>query len=71
MSIAPTQALDGARTPRILLRTCTAAIAGIALFAMTAQGGINGGGRTRGTTARWKKAIVTLKDGDSIAVFEG
>jgi large subunit ribosomal protein L23 len=28
-------------------------------------------GRTRGTTARWKKAIVTLKDGDSIAVFEG
>ncbi len=28
-------------------------------------------GRTRGTTPRWKKAIVTLKDGDSIAVFEG
>lgn len=28
-------------------------------------------GRVRGTTARWKKAIVTLKDGDSIAVFEG
>ncbi len=28
-------------------------------------------GRTLGTTARWKKAIVTLKDGDSIAVFEG
>ena len=28
-------------------------------------------GRTRGTSARWKKAIVTLKDGDSIAVFEG
>jgi large subunit ribosomal protein L23 len=28
-------------------------------------------GRTRGTTARWKKAIVTLKEGDSIAVFEG
>jgi large subunit ribosomal protein L23 len=28
-------------------------------------------GRTRGTTARWKKAIVTLKDGDTIAVFEG
>jgi large subunit ribosomal protein L23 len=28
-------------------------------------------GRTRGTTARWKKAIVTLKDGDSIAVYEG
>jgi large subunit ribosomal protein L23 len=28
-------------------------------------------GRTRGVTARWKKAIVTLKDGDSIAVFEG
>lgn len=28
-------------------------------------------GRVRGTTARWKKAVVTLKDGDSIAVFEG
>lgn len=28
-------------------------------------------GRTRGITPRWKKAYVTLKDGDSIAVFEG
>jgi large subunit ribosomal protein L23 len=28
-------------------------------------------GKTRGKTAAWKKAIVTLKDGDSIAVFEG
>ena len=28
-------------------------------------------GRTRGATARRKKAIVTLKEGDSIAVFEG
>jgi large subunit ribosomal protein L23 len=28
-------------------------------------------GRSRGTSARWKKAIVTLKEGDSIAVFEG
>ena len=28
-------------------------------------------GQTRGVTARWKKAIVTLQDGDSIAVFEG
>jgi large subunit ribosomal protein L23 len=28
-------------------------------------------GRTRGVTARWKKAIVTLKDGDSLPVFEG
>ena len=27
--------------------------------------------RTKGVTARWKKAIVTLKDGDSLAVFEG
>ncbi len=27
--------------------------------------------KTRGLTARWKKAIVTLKDGDSLAVFEG
>jgi large subunit ribosomal protein L23 len=28
-------------------------------------------GRTKGTTARWKKAIVILKDGESIPVFEG
>lgn len=28
-------------------------------------------GRTRGVSPRWKKAVVTLKDGDSIAVFEG
>lgn len=28
-------------------------------------------GKTRGTTARWKKAIVTLKDGESLPVFEG
>ncbi len=27
--------------------------------------------QTRGLTPRWKKAIVTLKDGDSLAVFEG
>jgi large subunit ribosomal protein L23 len=28
-------------------------------------------GRTRGTTARWKKAVVTLKEGESLPVFEG
>jgi large subunit ribosomal protein L23 len=28
-------------------------------------------GRTRGTTARWKKAIVTVQDGQSLPVFEG
>ncbi len=28
-------------------------------------------GRTRGTTARWKKAIVVLKDGETLPVFEG
>ena len=28
-------------------------------------------GRTRGTTARWKKAVVTLKDGETLPVFEG
>ena len=27
-------------------------------------------GRTRGQTARWKKAIVTLKEGDTLPVFE-
>lgn len=28
-------------------------------------------GRTQGMTASWKKAIVTLREGDSIEVFEG
>jgi large subunit ribosomal protein L23 len=28
-------------------------------------------GRSRGVTARWKKAIVTLKEGDTLPVFEG
>lgn len=28
-------------------------------------------GRTRGVTPRWKKAIVTLQDGETLAVFEG
>ena len=28
-------------------------------------------GRRRGATAVWKKAVVTVKDGDSIPVFEG
>ena len=28
-------------------------------------------GRTRGVTARWKKAIVTVQDGQTLPVFEG
>jgi large subunit ribosomal protein L23 len=28
-------------------------------------------GKTRGLTPRWKKAIVVLKDGETIPVFEG
>ena len=28
-------------------------------------------GRIRGVTARWKKAIVTLKEGESLPIFEG
>ena len=28
-------------------------------------------GRVRGRSAAWKKAVVTLREGDSIAVFEG
>jgi large subunit ribosomal protein L23 len=28
-------------------------------------------GKSRGRTGAWKKAVVTLKEGDSIAVFEG
>lgn len=28
-------------------------------------------GRVRGATARWKKAVVTLKEGESLPIFEG
>jgi large subunit ribosomal protein L23 len=28
-------------------------------------------GRTKGVTARWKKAIVVLKEGETLPVFEG
>jgi len=28
-------------------------------------------GRTAGMTSEWKKAIVTLKDGDKLPIFEG
>jgi len=28
-------------------------------------------GRIRGATRRWKKAIVTLKEGESLPIFEG
>jgi large subunit ribosomal protein L23 len=28
-------------------------------------------GRVKGLTARWKKAIVILKDGETLPVFEG
>ncbi len=28
-------------------------------------------GRTKGLTPRWKKAIVVLKDGETLPVFEG
>jgi large subunit ribosomal protein L23 len=28
-------------------------------------------GRTRGTTNRWKKAVVTLAEGQTLPVFEG
>ena len=28
-------------------------------------------GRIRGATARWKKAIVTLQEGESLPIFEG
>lgn len=28
-------------------------------------------GRTQGMTSSWKKAVVTLREGDSIEVFEG
>jgi large subunit ribosomal protein L23 len=38
---------------------------------MNVRGKLKRMGRSEGKTASWKKAIVTLKDGQQIEVFEG
>ena len=38
---------------------------------MTVRGKYRGFGRFTGTSKDWKKAIVTLREGDSIPLFEG
>jgi hypothetical protein len=58
MSTAPTKALGGARTRDRLLRGCAVAIGALALFALTAQGGINGGGRARGVITAFGSIFV-------------
>ncbi|SMB84001.1 LSU ribosomal protein L23P [Desulfonispora thiosulfatigenes DSM 11270] len=38
---------------------------------MNVKGKVKRVGRSLGRTSDWKKAIVTLKDGDTIEIFEG
>ncbi|MFN8580725.1 MAG: 50S ribosomal protein L23 [Gemmatimonadaceae bacterium] len=38
---------------------------------MNVRGKIRRMGRTSGTRPNWKKAIVTLREGDKIEIFEG
>lgn len=38
---------------------------------MNVKGKLKRVGRYQGRTSNWKKAIVTLKDGDKIEIFEG
>lgn len=38
---------------------------------MIVKGKVKRMGRYQGKTSDWKKAIVTLKDGDKIEIFEG
>ena len=42
-----------------------------AVNAMTVHGKMRRSGRLRGMTPSWKKAVVTLKQGDKIEIFEG
>jgi len=42
-----------------------------AVWTMNARGKARRVGRATGTRPNWKKAIVTLKDGDKIDIFEG
>ena len=43
----------------------------ISVNTITVPGKLKRQGRSQGMTPQWKKAIVTLKDGDRIPLFEG
>jgi hypothetical protein len=58
MSTARTKASGGARIGERLLRGGAIALGGLALFAATAQGGINGGGRARGVITAFGSIFV-------------
>jgi hypothetical protein len=58
MSIASTSALGGTRIRQRLLRGGAIAIGALGLFAMVAQGGINGGGRARGVITAFGSIFV-------------
>jgi large subunit ribosomal protein L23 len=43
----------------------------VSVNTITVPGKLKRQGRSQGMTPQWKKAIVTLKDGDRIPLFEG
>ncbi len=43
----------------------------VSVNTITVPGKLKRQGRSQGLTPEWKKAIVTLKDGDRISLFEG
>ncbi len=43
----------------------------VSVNTITVPGKLKRQGRSQGLTPEWKKAIVTLKDGDRIPLFEG
>ena len=43
----------------------------VSVNTITVPGKLKRQGRSQGLTPQWKKAIVTLKDGDRIPLFEG
>ena len=58
MSITSTSALGGTRVRQRLLRGGVLAIGALTLFALAAQGGINGGGRARGVITAFGSIFV-------------
>ena len=46
-------------------------VAVVSVNVMTVPGKMRRAGRMRGMTASWKKAVVTLKEGQKIELFEG
>jgi large subunit ribosomal protein L23 len=62
------------RSNKIMVRQAVEALFNVSVTAvnvMNVKGKRKRSGRTFGTTRSWKKAIVTLKAGDRIELFQG